>query len=306
MLLMDERNGEAEQAFRSVAIRQLLPLPVRARTSYGRTGRNAAALADLNSALAQHPQHDDALFERARVEYALGGEASDTARAALLAQALRDIELAVKLDPTSPEFQDLLARYRLAIPAAASSHVVVRRGWSSGAVSSATLDGRMRDAAVKGRVPRAAFYHIAYPKDSPSGCDGWIAVLLRPRSCDGRKCPGARVREDRERRPGPLSGRDRCVARLARRRAGHRHPRPISGRCGLSPSRRRPLHGGDLLVDFAAHYRAFLLDRFDGGKLLGWLGRAPWPTSGGITIRRLELIQREYPDLAPVLAGGDQ
>jgi hypothetical protein len=74
------------------------------------------ALEDFNTALLQHPQSDDVLSYRARVEYELARHDFGEAKDVYFSQAFRDIELAVAIDPTDEGHLTDLAFYRKNIP----------------------------------------------------------------------------------------------------------------------------------------------------------------------------------------------
>jgi tetratricopeptide (TPR) repeat protein len=81
-----------------------------------RSDMNEDALADFNSVLSQYPQYDDALSERASIEYELGRHALGEAQASYYSQAFRDILLAASLDPANEDYQRDLAFYSRNIP----------------------------------------------------------------------------------------------------------------------------------------------------------------------------------------------
>jgi uncharacterized protein len=84
---------------------------------YSRSDRNEEALTDLDRALAQNPQHADALYRRSRVTYRLGRKAWGTdASTDYLSQSFRDIEMAVALEPAEEDYREYLAFIRKAIP----------------------------------------------------------------------------------------------------------------------------------------------------------------------------------------------
>ena len=83
---------------------------------YSRSDLDEDALEDFNTALLQHPQSDDVLSYRARVEYELARHAFGEAKDVYFSQAFRDIELAVAIDPTDEGHLTDLAFYRKNIP----------------------------------------------------------------------------------------------------------------------------------------------------------------------------------------------
>lgn len=312
LLLDSNANVQAEQEFQQALRYGDLPRFLFERGRFfGRTGRYRDALADLNSALTHNPQQHDALFERARVEYALGGDAPDSARAQFYAQALEDIELAVKLDPTEYRYQDLLARYHLTIAAVPAARVVIRKGWSSAPVSSPTLDARMRETVTQSaaRTPRTAFYDIAYPQDSTelAQMNGYAILLVTAVVRDSAEIPLARVyvrTSDGEHTlwpiatvASPVSPANFGLVPLGSFRVDGVYLFPVAAR--ISP--------GDMLVDFAAHRQGQALERLDGSiGLPSWLAGAARPAGPPAPSALWEMVRREDPDLAPLLASGEQ
>lgn len=84
---------------------------------YFHADQNKEALDDLNKALEQNPQDQDALYDRSWVSYSLGFNAKGAARSAYFAQAYDDIVLSVALDPTDEYHQQQLAFVRENLPA---------------------------------------------------------------------------------------------------------------------------------------------------------------------------------------------
>jgi tetratricopeptide (TPR) repeat protein len=83
---------------------------------YSRADLNAEALEEFNKVLSQYPQNDEALSERATVEYELGRQSYGADKAEYYSQAFRDILLAAALDPADKDYQKDLAFYRKNIP----------------------------------------------------------------------------------------------------------------------------------------------------------------------------------------------
>jgi tetratricopeptide (TPR) repeat protein len=83
---------------------------------YSRADLDEEALEDFNAALLQHPQSDDALHARARVEYELARQAFGETKDTLFSQAFRDILMAVALDPADQDHLEQLAFYQKNIP----------------------------------------------------------------------------------------------------------------------------------------------------------------------------------------------
>ena len=311
MLLEQHQNVEAEQELQE-ALRygNLYRFLFERARFYRFTGRYADALADLNQVLLQRPQAHDALSERARVEYALGKDARDTARANLFSRALADIDLAVKLDPTDFQYQDQLARYRLSIDADRSSRIVVRMGWSSSPVSSAALDPHIRNAikqlGSKGPVSRAAFYDITYPRDSMElGETGGYGILLVTAIVhDSTDIPLTRVYAHTAAGDQNLVPFAAVASRIAPSNSGLvRTVGPFRfDAVYLFPVAAR-LELGELVAAFADSNTQSALVHLDRTKVVpAWVGRAGWPSVGPSPSAIWELIEREYPDLAVYLA----
>ena len=84
---------------------------------YWRRDRYREALEDLNRALVQRPQDTQGLYERSKVAYHLGFEASGDERTNMFTQAYNDAELSAALDPTDEYHQEHLAFIRENLPA---------------------------------------------------------------------------------------------------------------------------------------------------------------------------------------------
>ena len=113
----DGHKGDAIEAYqRSLKAGDFWQFRYERGTYYSRANLYQEALADLNTVLLQYPQYDDALAERATVEYELARQAFGEAKDAYFSQAMRDIEMAVALDPTNKDHLKDLAFYRKNIP----------------------------------------------------------------------------------------------------------------------------------------------------------------------------------------------
>ena len=111
------KKGDAIEAYqRALQFGDFWQFRYERGTYYSRSDLNQEALEDLNSVLLQYPQNDDALSERATVEYELGRNAYSGDQTVYYTQAFRDIALAAALDPANNDYQKDLAFYRENIP----------------------------------------------------------------------------------------------------------------------------------------------------------------------------------------------
>ncbi|MEA2325215.1 MAG: uncharacterized protein QOE68_174 [Thermoanaerobaculia bacterium] len=117
LLERDGHTADAIKAYsRALTFGDFCEFRYQRGVAYWRAKLYKAALEDLNTALAQCPQHADALYERSWVTYDLGFASSGTERSAYFAQSYDDIEMAVALDPTDSYYQRHLAFVRVNIP----------------------------------------------------------------------------------------------------------------------------------------------------------------------------------------------
>ena len=112
-----DRKGDAIEAYqRALRFGDYWEFRYQRGKYYSRSDLDEDALEDFNTALLQHPQSDDVLSYRARVEYELARHAFGEAKDVYFSQAFRDIELAVAIDPTDEGHLTDLAFYRKNIP----------------------------------------------------------------------------------------------------------------------------------------------------------------------------------------------
>jgi tetratricopeptide (TPR) repeat protein len=83
---------------------------------YERLGREDEALADLERALVQRPQHAELLDHLASTKYELARFAAGPERDRLFYESYGDESLAVLLDPAQDEYQESQAFYKKSIP----------------------------------------------------------------------------------------------------------------------------------------------------------------------------------------------
>jgi tetratricopeptide (TPR) repeat protein len=113
----DDQNGDAIEAYqRALRFGDYWEFRYQRGSYYSRSDLDEEALEDFNAVLLQHPQSDDALNSRARVEYELARQAFGETKDVYFSQAFRDILMAIALDPTDQDNLEQLAFYQKNIP----------------------------------------------------------------------------------------------------------------------------------------------------------------------------------------------
>ncbi|HMI47637.1 MAG TPA: DUF4034 domain-containing protein [Gemmatimonadaceae bacterium] len=113
----DDQKGDAIEAYqRALRFGDYWEFHYQRGQYYSRSDLDEEALEDFNAVLLQHPQSDDALNSRARVEYELARQAFGETKDVYFSQAFRDILMAVALDPTDQNHLEQLVFYQKNIP----------------------------------------------------------------------------------------------------------------------------------------------------------------------------------------------
>ncbi len=189
-------------------------------------------------------------------------------------------------------------------------HVEHNQGWSSGSVSNAALDARLREAAVQYRryapVPRVAFFDVAYPRD----CGEFVAmkghgvIVVTAVAQDSTELPPSRVYAVTTGTQTSLSQVAAIDTRVAATDA------VVSATFGnfrhdgiyllpVAASRAQ----ADVLLDFAAHRVGFRLAHLSGQFPRALDSCSPLPPGSATPAPAViwELVEREYSDLGRTL-----
>jgi tetratricopeptide (TPR) repeat protein len=117
---MSERHNEPARALefyeRALSYGDFWRFRLERGQLYHGLGRDDEALADLQRALVQRPQHPELLDDLASTKYELGRSASAEQRDRLFYESYGDESLAVLLDPADDDYQKSMAFYKESIP----------------------------------------------------------------------------------------------------------------------------------------------------------------------------------------------